>query len=670
MPKPRRIVFLGLDALVPTMVEKFLAEEALPNFAELVSRGCLTRIRPVIPAQTPTNWNTLATGATPGTHGVVQWGSHIPGEPVWEYHTEEAFNAGLCQAEYLWEAAARSGLRSVVMNYAGYPPTTEAAVHIDWLFKPSRSYFDLAPATVYHNCPEQNTTDPIELAPATDWANVPYSNRPPLETQLPVMTATEGSGPTYRVLLVGEGDQYDTVLITRSKDAAGPIAALHLGEWSDWLRGQFRTADQGPATGAFRLKLLELSPNGERLRIYRSDAFPTDGRFCSDSELAPQLMMDFGPYVHAASSCDLHSRGWLDWETVDELMADEAQWWSGAAEFAMRETDASVLVLHWHILDAMGHHFVSMVDPTGTDYDAEKAEAAWEIIRGYYRAADRFLGAFLERLDDGETVFAVVSDHGMPANIKAVSLVNLFKERGWIALSSDGCGVDWPRSKVFFAQNHLWLNIEGRDEGGIVPPQEYDALRSDILTAMRDLKDPEIAQHAFAFVLPREDAPMVGLWGDYIGDLVFCYEGGYRWSGPEVLRMGEQRIVFPCGGANHGPMIPTYETEVSSVLGTLVLAGPGVKAGVEVPKNEQARACTTDLAPTLAHLLDLDPPAQNEGRILQEFLSDFYSERPPRTLESTARRIATRPPVKPRPVSLQGDVTDEVQLSLRTEVRR
>jgi len=109
MPKAKRAFVLGLDAMVPNMTEKFLREGILPNIGKLVERGCLSRVRSVIPAQTPSNWHTIATGATPGTHGVTLWGSHSPGEPVWEGHRDEAFNAGLCRAEYIWEAAARAG---------------------------------------------------------------------------------------------------------------------------------------------------------------------------------------------------------------------------------------------------------------------------------------------------------------------------------------------------------------------------------------------------------------------------------------------------------------------------------------------------------------------------------------------------------------------------------
>ena len=659
MGKAKRVVILGLDAMVPTMVERFAAEGALPRLAGLIERGCFTRIRPVIPAQTPSNWHTAVTGATPGTHGVVQWGSHLPGEPVWEYHREEAFNAGLCRAEYLWETAAKAGRRSVVMNYAGYPPTTEQAVFIEWLFQPARSYFDLAPPAVYHNDPESDAPDALDVAPASGWQRLPPSTRAPLEAECPVVPASEGMGPTYFLLAFAAGEAYDTVLISPGKDAARAVATMSVGDWSDWVRAPFQTADQGEVEGAFRFRLLQLSPDGARFRLYRSDAFPTDGRICSDPALGGRLMAQLGPYLHAGMSSSLHCRGWLDWQTLDEVMAAEADWWSRAAHLAVQTTDASLLVLHWHILDSMGHTFVPRVDPSGTDYDQKRAGEHWETVRNYYRAADRFVGAFLDRFDDGETVFAVVSDHGMPANRRAVSLVNLFAERGWVAPSADGRGVDWTQSKVFFVQNHLWVNLAGRDAGGIVPQAEYRRLRSEILAAMRDLKDPETGEHVFAFVLAREDAPLVGLWGDYIGDVVFCYAGGYRWSGPEVLAMGERRTVFPCGGGNHGPMVPTYETETTSVMGTFVLAGPGVKGGVRPPRSEQARISMTDVAPTLAFALGLPPPAQNEGRVLHEFLSDFRADRPARTLRATARPLRTRRAAGRRPVGLQGDVTDE-----------
>ncbi len=654
----RRVLMLGLDALLANMIERFVGEGLLPNFERLMREGCFTRLLPCIPAQTPANWSTIATGATPGSHGVTVWGGHRPGDPMPEVHREEAFNSGLCLAEYLWETAARAGKASVVMNYAGYPPTAVGAVHIDRLFQPARSYYDVALPSVYHNL-DADAGHPIQFAGADAWANLPESSAPPLAAKIPVLPSAEGEGPTYAALLVAEGDGYDTLLLCEGRDASAPLARLRAGQWGDWVRAEFNTQETGRVEAAFRFKLVECSPNAAAFRLYRSEAYPTDGRFVSDPELGRRLVERLGPYVHAVQTAELNiGPGILDWQTVDEALADEAAWWAGAAELAMQETGAELLYLHWHLPDCVGHKYIAWVDPTGTEHTPELAEKGWRALRDYYGAMDRFLGEFLTRFPLDENIIAVAADHGMPANKKAVALVNAFRDTGWLRLTPDGKDVVWPESKLFFDQNHLWINLQGREPTGVVPPGEYEALRDEVQTLMRDVKDPETGRHVFSFVLTRDEAPVVGLYGEHVGDLVFCYAGGYRWSGAQVLAMGEERVVFPCGGGNHGPMIPCYETETTTVYGMMMLAGPGVRKGVKEAPSAKGSRGTQDVAPTLAHLLGIGPPAQNEGRVLHEFLEGCAADRPERRLTPTARTLVHRPR-PPRKSQLKGDVTDE-----------
>lgn len=652
----KKVAMLGMDALMPTLLERFVEEGVLPNFKGLIEQGCFCRLRSVIPAQTPSNWQTIATGATPGTHSVVVWGAHRPEDPVPECHREEAFSSGICLAEYIWEAAARQGKRSVVVNYAGYPPTTDEVVFLDRIYRPARSYYDVALPTVYHTL-NVDAGEGVRFSEAEGWTCLPSSRRPPLEAEVKVEPSSEGEGPRYMALLWAEGDGYDTLALCRGRDMGRSVLRLKVGEWSGWVKETFTTEEMGEVEAAFRFKFVECSPDGRRFRLYRSEAFPTDGRFCSDPELGRKLVEELGPYVHAMMTVALRVRGGiLDWDTVDEALSDEAVWWSEASRILMEETGAELLYLHWHLPDLVEHKLVPLADPTGTEYSPERSGWAWEELRRYYRAMDRFLGEFLRWMDLEEEVLAVTSDHGMPANRKAVSLVNAFLERGWLELSPDGTSVDWARSKLFFEQNHLWINLEGREPTGVVPPEEYSDLRAEVQKLMREMKDPETGEHVFAFVLTREEAPVVGLWGENVGDLVFCYSGGYRWSGDEVLRMGEGRVVFPCGGGNHGPMLPTYETEVGSVYGVLVLAGRGVRKGVAEGPSEKGSRCTADVAPTLAYLLGMDPPAQNEGRVLQEFLEDLAHEGPRRNLVPLGRKVRQE---RPRVPQLKGDVTDE-----------
>lgn len=649
-----KVLMLGLDAILANMVEKFSDEGILPNIQRLMDRGCFCRLLPCIPAQTPTNWTTIGTGATPGRHSVTVWGGHRPDDPAPEAHHDEAFNSGLCTAEYLWETAGRHGKRSVVMNYAGYPPTTEAAVHVDRLFQPARSYYDVALPTVYHNLQREGGA-PISFRPPEGWSNVPDGDVTVAE--LPVVPSSEGTGPTYFGLLVLDGEE-PRLLICPDRDAEDAIAALRPGEWSDWVYADFTTEEMGEVEGAFRFRLVQCGPDGSCFRLYRSEAYPTDGRFVSNPELGHELVERLGPYVHAVQTARLHCKHeLLDWPTVDQALADEATWWAAAAEIAMQRTGADLLYAHWHLPDMVEHIYVSRVDPTGTEYTPEGAEKAWNALRSYYRATDRFVGEFLDRFDPAENVIAIAADHGMPANKKAVALVNAFRDSGWLTLSDDGRDVEWSESKLFFDQNHLWINLEGREPTGVVPQEEYDELVAGVQARMRELRDPETGEHVFSFVLTREEAPVVGLYGEYIGDLVFCYAGGYRWTGTAVLAQGEERVVFPSTGGNHGPMIPTYETETTTVYGMMVLAGPGVRKGVVEEPGEKGSRSTMDVAPTLAELMGMEAPAQNEGRVLHEFLQNRHSEPPERRLTETARKL--RPPDTPRTPQLKGDVTDE-----------
>jgi len=106
-------------------------------------------------------------------------------------------------------------------------------------------------------------------------------------------------------------------------------------------------------------------------------------------------------------------------------------------------------------------------------------------------------------------------------------------------------------------------------------------------------------------------------------------------------------------------MLCTYETDATSVMGALVLAGAGLGHTEPAPRLGQFRIATTDVAPTVAHVLGIDRPAQSEGRVLHEFLAGGSPPAPERTLTPTDRPLVPRPTQKPRPIQLQGDVTDE-----------
>jgi predicted AlkP superfamily phosphohydrolase/phosphomutase len=652
-PMPKKAIVIGLDCLQPKLTLKFVEEGILPNIESLMRRGIFTKALPCFPAWTPTNWTTIATGAYPGTHGVFLWGTHVPGEPLERDYRQLAMSSTICTAEYIWEAAARDDLKTVLFYFVGYPRTTHNAIHFDWLLSPGSYFFELAKSACYTTLDINGT--PLDLQPASGWKNIAEGEGPePLEAEIEVTPKSEGRGPVYHLCLVGSNGSYSAIHVSKEKDGSDSVL-LRPGEWTDWMIEEF-ALDQGPVLGSVRFKLVELSEDGRAVRLYRSQVYPLEG-FSAPAEFAGELVKRLGPYVNE-DVAHAYAKGWVDWETVEEELSQQIEWIGRASRHLMNETGATLYFTHWHLLDSIHHHSLGGIDPAGGRYDPKEAAKAWDETRRAYVLADKLVGE-LARIADDETVTLVVSDHGNTPNRKRVSLINLFLEKGWMATCENEDGetiIDERRSKLALNSLHIYVNLRGREPNGIVPPEEYDGFREEVLDALRNLRDPEDGEPALQLALRKEDAGVMGMWGEGIGDIVLVYAPGHAWTGGEVLKMGEKRVIFPSGGANHGPQPPWTETEVSSNYATLVMAGPGLQRN-RIRGDHEPLVSLVDVAPTIARLTGIQPPANAQGRVLTEFMEEAPPavSRPPKS-----DFLVPEIPTSKGPPKFKGDVTDEL----------
>lgn len=645
----KRAIVIGLDCLSPKLTRKFAAEGILPNIKKIMDQGVFTKALPCFPAWTPTNWTTIATGAYPGTHGVFLWGTHLPGNSFDKDERSWAMSSSICTAEYAWEAAARAGKKSLLFYFVGYPQTTEMATHVDWLLSPGGYFFEICKSEGYTNF---DVGTAIKLRPAEGWSNLPGESTS-MESDVLVTPKEGGEALSYHLLITGEDGRFERVVISREKDATTG-ASIRPGEWTGWMIEDF-DLEQGTVQGSVRFKLIELSPDAERLWLYRSQVYPLDG-FTVPSDLGGTLCQKFGPYINEDVG-HAFTRGYADWETLEEELGYQIEWIGRASKFVMEQTGSTLYFTHWHLLDTLKHRYLGQIDPAGAMYDPSGAGEAWDRMRRGYILADRLVGKLAEMADD-ETLVVVVSDHGNSPNRKRVSLVNLFLEKGWMKAKEgpDGQLTLDPKSKAILNSLHIYINLKGRDPDGVVPPEEYESLRKEIIEALHNLKDPEDDEPAIALALPRENAGCMGMWGDGIGDVVFVYSPGHAWTGGEVLRMGEKRVVFPSGGANHGPQPPWTETEVSTNYAALIMSGPGVKKN-KIVGDDEPIVSLVDICPTICHLVGLPIPRQSQGRILQELMDGGSTgvKRPPRP-----DVIMPEFPVSKGPPRFKGDVTDEL----------
>ena len=145
---------------------------------------------------------------------------------------------------------------------------------------------------------------------------------------------------------------------------------------------------------------------------------------------------------------------------------------------------------------------------------------------------------------------------------------------------------------------HIFINLAGREPGGIVPPEDYRQTQLEIIAALHAYRDPETGRHPFALALTREDAEMLNLWGDLVGDVVYALR-------PEF------------DGA-HGKQLPSACLGIGAQHSTFIMAGAGVRQGVTL--EHQVRV--VDVAPTLCYLLGVPVPREAEGGVVYEALVD------------------------------------------------
>lgn len=100
---------IGIDQVIPHLIDKFIEEGILPNIPHLAQSGVKGEALSCFSPDTPTNWATVATGANAEKHGASSFVFHIPGESLdegvkHENHSRSQLSK-FAQAEYLWHVA-------------------------------------------------------------------------------------------------------------------------------------------------------------------------------------------------------------------------------------------------------------------------------------------------------------------------------------------------------------------------------------------------------------------------------------------------------------------------------------------------------------------------------------------------------------------------------------
>lgn len=166
--------------------------------------------------------------------------------------------------------------------------------------------------------------------------------------------------------------------------------------------------------------------------------------------------------------------------------------------------------------------------------------------------------------------------------------------------------IDWGETQAFYMPLFEFV-------GGIVinkPPHgtDYDALRDRIISALRDLRDPETGDRVVTATYRREEI-YTGPYTDLAPDVIMILDTDY---------VGDRSLLtqsyFSAMAAAGRQWTGTHRFD-----GVLIANGPGIRPGQRV-----SPAMMEDVAPTLMHLLGLPIPRVMDGRIVEEMLTTSY----------------------------------------------
>jgi predicted AlkP superfamily phosphohydrolase/phosphomutase len=614
----RRAIFFVSDGMRHDLLERYAVAGLLPALSVLLARGargeggCL----PALPTNTGAGWATLATGAWSGTSGALNNVFHLAGTPIAQ--PTSGFDALLNRAETLAQAAERQGLRTACLEWPGTIPATSAGPVVDF-----RSFYSDRGALLNADPPGYDAgivrrlslvDARSDLPPATGWRNVPQSKLSPREAvvELPTRVPQENPDRLYHVYLYATTPAgYDRVLIAERKDGAAPVCDLAPGEWGP-VRVRLR---DGRAAG-FHFKLIALAPDLSRFWLYftavsRVRAHPPELEDLLASEAFPVAeTADHGPIE--AGLCDAESyveQGLLFYARAERVY-----------RHVIETYRPDVLFAGAPVTDEFSHQFMARVTPAFPGYDAQAASRYEAFIRQAYAGADRLLGSLLDLFPfPDETAVLVSSDHGFGAAWYSVNANLALARAGLLTLDAEGRPLPDSRAVAYWAGGtcNVYVNLVGREPGGVVPPTELELVKDQIVAAFAAL-DGEGADggRVIERIYRYEETGAVETscgtasmrFPGRTGDVVVFAAPPHQFDAPDP-----ERLVAPSPLLGQHGYLPDCIDERLNVnmRSPLLLAGPGVRRGARI-----AGARAIDLAPTLAALLGIDPPAQADGRAL------------------------------------------------------
>ncbi|MEO1289642.1 MAG: alkaline phosphatase family protein, partial [Chloroflexota bacterium] len=258
-------------------------------------------------------------------------------------------------------------------------------------------------------------------------------------------------------------------------------------------------------------------------------------------------------------------------------------------------------------VDRVHHAFWRYHDSEHRLHEADSSFS--NTIRDYYKLVDEWLGRIITDLDENTSII-VASDHGVKRMDGAIAINEWLWRNGWLALKEEPNGitqfshelVDWEHTRAWSTGGYygrIFMNVKGREPQGIIPADEYEHVRDELMRAICDIPDDKGLPLQTSVFKPEEIYQSV----NGIAPDLLVYFGDLHWRCVGSIGYGQHFTLENDTGpddANHAQD------------GMFILYNPRQDGHGESQPYQ-----LMDIAPTVLSLMNITIPDEMQGRIIE-----------------------------------------------------
>jgi predicted AlkP superfamily phosphohydrolase/phosphomutase len=617
-----QVILISFDGMRNDLTRKFVKDGEMPHIKKVIKDGTIAKYaKTVSPSLTAPSHAAIATGATPLKTSIVSNVWQEPDEGL--TNKQDAFLSEL-EVDPLWVAARKQGKTTATVAFAGANPQTGKQ----------------ADYTIYYGDTwSPSSQEKLTFTKATEWKNSPQSYSPLKESSFPIKVEN-GKNKTIYVLAYDSTDNkevnYNQFIVSESKEVESN------GVKNEAWGSVMLKVKEGKAAGFWH----KLSSNDQKLEtgavMYRSAV--TSGLIDGPDGFSEEIRDRFGFFPPQDDDKALEE-GWITRKEYEEIAERFVNWVTEVSLYIKKEYEPDLLMFYAPQIDHQEHKYL-LTDPRQPDYTQEKSKKYMDYIEWAYRTADQVVGKTVDSLDENDNLF-IVSDHGMEPAHSALEPNKVLKDNGLLVLDSEG-KIDYEKTKAIAIPSgsaaHVYINLESREKAGIVPKEDYEKVREEILQSFNEVEvnrnenGPVVSHHLkemwssmfneglsltalkentkdlYGYLMnskvnPYQDIKMIPKKGNSElkdqneGDILLMAAPGY------IMGQGVTEIVKP------SPELGTHggDPNREKLKAVFMAIGPEIEEGKQIQPTSNL-----DIAPTIYEILGIETPSFVEGKPIEK----------------------------------------------------